>query len=84
MTTLHLDDNLAAALKARADAQGLSVEAYLRSLTGLPQDVSPAPANGDAAREFDAALDELFARDTRPLPAVALTYSRGDIYHDHD
>jgi hypothetical protein len=48
-----------------------------------------APNSGDgtepdAARDFDAALDELFASDSRPLPAVPLTYTREDIYLDHD
>jgi len=45
---------------------------------------APATVGSHSAADFDDALDELFAGDTRKLPAMALTYSREDIYHDHD
>lgn len=34
--------------------------------------------------DFDNALNELFAGDTRKLPPVPLAYSRDDIYLDQD
>ena len=81
MKTIELDDQTLAALRNRAEAQGMSVEGYIGALAGISQ---PPSAPADQVRDFDAALDELFASDTRPLPADSLTYSREDIYSDHD
>ena len=44
MTMIELDDDLAAALKAKADAQHLKLEDWFRTLTGMPAN------NGDALR----------------------------------
>jgi len=44
----------------------------------------PETVKPDDADTFDAALDELFAADTRPLANVSIPYSRRDIYIDHD
>jgi hypothetical protein len=38
MTVIELDDNLAAALRAKADAQHLALEDWFRLLAGLPAD----------------------------------------------
>ena len=84
--TLTLEDQTVAALAARARAAGLSIEDYLRELVGQPP-LHPAPAPAPAAgsvEDLHAALSELFAGDTRPLPATSLTYSREEIYDDHD
>jgi hypothetical protein len=84
MVTVQLDDRIAAALRDQAQARGLTLEAYLRAIAEMLQYNVPAAINHGDAQEFDAALQELFAADTRPLPAVPLTYSREDIYFDHD
>ncbi len=86
VVTIHIEDQTAQALKAQAQARGLSLEEFLHRIAeGAP--VSAVPENGsaiDAVRDFDAALDELFAADSRKLPSVPLTYTREDIYLDHD
>lgn len=82
MTTLYIDDRIAEALKAHARASGLSLEAYLEAIAQMPHAMVSTSA-GDV-REFDLALEELFAKDTHPLPAVSLPYSRREIYTDHD
>ncbi len=86
VVTIEIADQTARALTAQAQACGLSLEEYLRRVAeGAP--VSAVPGNGsaeDAARDFDAALDELFAGDSRKLPRVPLTYTREDLYSDHD
>jgi hypothetical protein len=86
VVALQIDERIAHVLEAQARARGLSLEGYLRLLA---EDVPPptVPEDGsaiEAARDFDAALDELFAGDSRKLPAVPLTYTREDIYADHD
>jgi hypothetical protein len=49
MTLIELDDDLAAALKAKADAQHLKLEDWFRTLTGMPA------KNGDSQRRQGAA-----------------------------
>jgi hypothetical protein len=86
VVSIQIEERTAQILEAQARACGLSLEDFLRRVSeGMPAPV--VPGNGstaDAARDFDAALDELFAGDTRALPAVPLTYTREDIYSDHD
>jgi hypothetical protein len=82
MTILQIDDDTAQALEAQARALGLRLEEYVRVIAG----VEPAAdrESAQSVADFDAALNELFAADTRPLSADSPTYSREDIYHDHD
>jgi hypothetical protein len=85
MTTLMLDDNLVARLKTRADAEGVGVEQYLaRLLEQVPSaTLGEAPLSG--ADDLDAFLDEFFAQNPEKLPAHdERSYSREDIYFDHD
>ncbi len=49
MTVIELDDDLAAALRAKADAQHLKLEDWFRTLAGLPA------GNGDSQRRRAAA-----------------------------
>lgn len=84
--SLTLDDQTFAALDAKATAAGLSIENYLRRFIGLPllelaAQTPPAPGT---VEDLDAALNELFTSDTRPLPSTNLTYSREEIYDVHD
>jgi hypothetical protein len=81
--TITLEDRTASALAARASAAGLSIEEYLRQLAGeIPATIDTPPPG--TAEDFDAALNELFNRDARPLPPSNLTYTRDEIYDDHD
>ena len=84
--TLTRDDQTVAALDARARAAGLSIEDYLRELIGqTPLHAAPGPApTAESVEDLHAALRELFAGDTRPLPATNPTYSPEEIYDDHD
>ena len=71
-------------LIARAAASGLSVNDYLRQLLGITSDVEQAPPMPDESLdEFMTDLEAL-AEGTEHLPPSTLTYSREDIYFDHD
>jgi hypothetical protein len=76
----------------QAAASGLSLDAYLQRLLGLrngqPEDLSLAaetaqPAAVESLAAFRADLEAL-AEGTEHLPATPITYSRADIYFDHD
>jgi len=83
---IQIEDDTVEALRAQAEAQGLSLEQYvqviLRGAKASNSVSSESPM--EAVVDFDEALDQLFASDTRKLPSVASTYSRQDIYGDHD
>lgn len=79
-------------LVQQAAASGLSLDAYLQKLIGLRNgqsaDLSLAgeaaePASADSLADFRADLEAL-AEGTEHLPATPITYSRADIYFDHD
>jgi hypothetical protein len=69
-------DELASALEARVEDL-FNQEATIQTIDALPV---PAPAS-DA--EFEADMQE-FAEGTERLPVYSGTYSRADIYFDHD
>ncbi len=77
MTTIHLDESVAAALTAQAIAQGLSLEDFLKKL------VAPA-----AQRAKRLTAEEVMARiEEVAVPSQSTyrgTYPREDIYLDHD
>jgi hypothetical protein len=80
MTTIEIDERTAEILKAKAEANGLSLEAYLRLLA---ETEAPRQHSDMTAAEIDAILDELAqgGEGASPLPA---SFSREDIYFDHD
>jgi hypothetical protein len=82
MTTLRIDDAIAEALRAQAEARGLTLDAYLGEIARI--NAAERSGGGGSVKEFEAALDELFRGETRELPAIKSTYSREDIYFDHD
>jgi hypothetical protein len=68
-------------LHAHAKTQGLSIDAYLRTLLGLG---SSENALADMSQEeFDALMEE-FAQGTEHVPPLPPDFSRDDIYSDHD
>ncbi len=79
-------------LVQQATASGLSLNEYLQKLLGLkngqPNDLSLAGFADDTGPVKDLAAFmadmEALAEGTEHLPATPLTYSRADIYFDHD
>jgi hypothetical protein len=72
---------VAQALIAQATANGLSVNEYLRRLLGLTNGTQPAE---DASLDAFMADMESLSEGTEHLPPSTITYSREDIYIDHD
>jgi hypothetical protein len=70
-----------AILERQAKIFGLSVDEYLRSL--LPKTEKELSLEGDANDEFEADMIA-FAEGTETLSGYNGTYSREDIYFDHD
>jgi hypothetical protein len=63
MTIIELDDDLAAALKAKAEAQQLKLEDWFRTLTGM----STARDNAQERQAAAARIREIRSR-TKPDP----------------
>jgi hypothetical protein len=72
---------VAQALITQAKATGLSVNEYLRQLLGLTNGTQTP--EGESPEAFMADLESL-SEGTEHLPPSAITYSREDIYFDHD
>ncbi len=78
MVQIQLEDNIAAVLVARAKARGLSLEEYLAELATRDQFSSGLPLSGVEAIQ-------LIEAEAGPgNPAYNGTYSREDIYLDHN
>ena len=77
MTNLQLSDSVAAALAAQAAAHGLTVEAYLEK-TLLQRPAQSAPRI--SVEELERLLDEEASRGPSPTG----TFSRAELYRDHD
>lgn len=79
---IQVDERTAKALQAQAADRGMSLETYLETIARdgheRPKSLSPA----EAVRNFNKVLDDLFARETRPLPPE-IASTRDDIYFDH-
>jgi hypothetical protein len=69
------------ALIIQATANGMSVNDYLSRLLGVTNGTQAAQE--ESIDEFMADV-ELLAEGTEHLPPSTLTYSREDIYFDHD
>jgi hypothetical protein len=68
------------AIITQATARGLSVNDYLPQLLGL---MNGTPAEDKSLDTFMADMEAL-AEGTDHLPSSAITYTREDIYFDHD
>jgi hypothetical protein len=77
MVHLWLDDSVARALSAKAAAQGLSLQAYLEAIAMSDQARRPARMSPE---ELDRFLDE----EATHGPSPTGTFSRAEIYGDHD
>ena len=85
MTTIQLEQETVLALEASARAKGMSLSDYLRSVA-LNGEAGQARVNGvvGSVAEFDSLLDGFFAQNPQKLPSLPATFSRADIYVDHD
>jgi hypothetical protein len=61
-----------------------AIESMVQAYRDEVARTSRAPLDASAVADFDHALDDLFAADSRNLSASSLTYGREDIYIDHD
>ena len=77
--TIELSRDTAQRIRAMAEAEGVSVEAYLNAIAA----VGPGPQTGMSLAEIDQILDELAAGSDN-LPPLPEDFSLADIYHDHD
>ena len=77
MVTIELPESVVAALTAKAEAQGLRLSEYLERMARGPY--------RDYARKLSLdEIDRLIDQEATPGPAYSGTYSREDIYFDHD
>lgn len=76
MENIQLHESVAAALKAQARAQGISLEEYLRRLAGS----SAGAESTTSSNEIERLLDEASV----PGPDTVAIHSRADVYRDHD
>lgn len=77
MVTVQLDDAVAAALTAKAAAQGLTLEAYLQKMAQPP---AVRPPRRLTVEELDQLLDEEATTGFSPTG----TFPRSELYSDHD
>lgn len=77
MVNVQLNDTVAAALSAKAAAQGLTLQAYLESLL-------QAKTRRTASRLTLDEFDRLFDDEATSGPSPTGTFSRADLYSDHD
>ena len=82
--SIEIKPETAELLARQAKARGVSVSDYVESLLDMaeqtPSLAAPVPGSD---LDFDAAM-EFFADGDEHLPPYSGTYSREDIYFDHD
>ncbi|MBS0209144.1 MAG: hypothetical protein JSS27_09340 [Planctomycetes bacterium] len=77
MVNIPLNDTVAAALSARAAAQGMTVEAYLECV------LLAAPLRPTARLSVEE-LDRLLDAEATSGSSPAGTFARAELYSDHD
>ena len=84
--TISVSEDTRRALEQRAKAHGQDVKSFVEGIVQATATYSidelPAPAPASDA-EFEADM-QAFAEGTEHLPVYSGTYSRADIYFDHD
>ena len=81
--SIEIKPETAELLARQAKARGLSVSDYVKSLLDMVEQTPLAVPDPGSDVDFDAAM-EFFANGTEHLPPYSGTYSREDIYFDHD
>ena len=79
MASIELQDSVLSRLAAQARAEGLTLEAYLERLSK-----SPPAENGKRPRLTGDELDRLLDAEASEDSTYQGSYSRADIYLDHD
>ena len=77
MVNVQLNDVVAAALNDKAAAHGMTVQAYLEAIV-LQQPTRPP------VRIAPDELDRLLDQEATAGPSPAGTFSRAELYSDHD
>lgn len=77
MVNIPLDDRIASALEARASAQCLSVQAYLEA-------IALAETRAAVHKITPDELDRLLDQEASTGPSPTGTFSRAELYGDHD
>jgi len=77
MTNIQLHSDVAAALHAQASAHGVTVDEYLKAVLFSS---ATRPMSRLTVHEFDRLLDE----EAVAGPSPEGTFSRSEIYGDHD
>jgi hypothetical protein len=78
MTTIQIDDTVAAALQSQAETQGISLQELLRRLADPGVVSRPKPLT---VEEFQQIIDEVSSPSEGTYQG---TYPRSEIYRDHD
>lgn len=81
--TIELDQTTVAILQAKAVMQGVSLDALLRHLATNGMTAREETSSPTSLEQFMADMESL-SEGTEHLPATPITYSREDIYFDHD
>lgn len=86
VTLEDISETTARALMNQAAASDLTVEEYLQRLLGIASSEPQAGLDTTPTEEVNAFMADLetLADETDHLPSTPLTYSREDIYFDHD
>lgn len=77
MVNIALDEDIAAALNAKAAAQGMTVQAYLEAIALCQPPCGAARITPD---ELDRLLDQEVTVGQSPIG----TFPRAELYNDHD
>lgn len=77
MVHIPLDDRVASALEARALAQGISLQAYLETIALAEARHASHPITPNE-------LDRLLDQEASTGPSPTGTFSRAELYGDHD
>lgn len=78
MALIELEEKTAAALRVQAELRDLSLETFLDRIAAAATPVYAARPLSVA--EMDRSMDELIAES----PVLPPTFTRADIYSDHD
>jgi hypothetical protein len=78
MTSIELEDQTAQALRAQAKARNLPLDAFLKHLAEVSTPLNAA--SGTPVADFDGLIDS----EAGNYPSLPKSFSRADIYDDHD
>ena len=80
--SISLPPDIEKRLNDEAARRGVGTSEYVAKL--IEDQIQGLDAQSPTAGDFDAVLDEFFATNPETLPALPGSFSREDIYSDHD